>query len=1149
MFGGSLQLRKEVTVTTRRAPSKKLRLGVVHWALLLAFGSGMVRAETPQDPLAAGFADPPNSARPRTWWHWMNGNITQDGIQRDLEWMSRVGLGGVQNFDAALMTPQVVPHRLAYMTAEWKDAFRFAVVTADRLGLEFAIAGSPGWSESGGPWVPPKNAMKKLVWSETELAGAHHFKGRLAEPPSVTGPYQGIPAPPSLESMMSGGKSEPPPTYYGDTAVVAYKVSESAALSPATVFTSDGQKIQPQLISDPAGPGLSIALDGSDSSGPFGSLTIDYEKPQTVRSASIYLPGSKVLFFGAAVAPALEVQEVSGSWRKIADIPVEMVPITISFAPITARRFRLAVRPAAPGNANSSSNYTLPGVAMPTFHMPAAQTAKVSLFKLSAEPRVNRFESKAGFMIVDDYYALDGGVGPEVAGIAPQSVIDLTSKVSRDGDLDWTPPPGRWRVLRLGYSLEGTTNHPATPEATGLEVDEYDGSAVRSYLETYLGMYAQVTGPELIGKRGMRAQVNDSTEVGPSNWTPAILEQFQRLRGYDPRPWLPALTGVVVESRARSDAFLFDFRRTLADLVATEHYQTIAAVVHEHGMIEYGEALESIRPSLGDDLAMRRYTDVPMSALWAYDPSIGPVPVNITDVRGAASIAHIYGQNLVAAESMTSSRAPWAFAPKDLKRYIDLEFVSGVNRPVIHTSVHQPLDDKVPGLSLMIFGQYFNRHETWAEMARPWVDYMARSAYLLQQGRNVADVAYFYGEEAPLVALYKTALPADAPAHYAYDYVNTDILLQELSVDGHDLTTRGGARYKALFLGGSSQRMTVAVLRRLAELAQAGATIIGTAPDSSPSLKDDPQEFASLVRRLWAGGPVTPVGRGQVVAGREIETVLRTGGLAPDFSYTPSGSNTEILFQHRRLADGEIYFVNNRNAHEQHVEARFRVTGKAPEIWRADTGSRAPASYQIEDGDTVVPLELAPEDAVFVVFRSPAQSSARVVAKPVWGPVATIGGQWDLTFQANRGAPPSAHFEQLRSLTESADAGIKYFSGTVMYRTHFVLPDTVKAGAPLMLDLGSVGDIAEVAVNGQSVGTAWKAPYQVDIAKAGKAGRNTLEVKVADLWVNRLIGDAQPGAQKITYTTLATYLPNAPLRQSGLMGPVRVLAAQGDTTP
>jgi hypothetical protein len=673
---------------------------------------------------------------------------------------------------------------------------------------------------------------------------------------------------------------------------------------------------------------------------------------------------------------------------------------------------------------------------------------------------------------------------------------------------------------------------------------------VRAYIEHYLGMFEAITGPDLMGRHGLRAQVNDSTEVGPSNWTPAILAQFQRLRGYDPRPWLPALTGVVVGSRAQSDAFLFDFRNTLADLVSSEHYATIAQVVHDHGMIEYGEALESIRPSLGDDLQMRSHTDVPMSALWAYAPSVGPNPVYIADMKGAASVAHVYGKNLAAAESMTAAMAPWAFAPSDLKRYMDLELVTGINRPVVHTSVHQPVDDKVPGLSLLIFGQYFNRHETWAEMARPWVDYIARSSYLLQQGRDFSDVAYFYGQEPPANTLYKHGPPADAPVRYAYDYVNADIVLHELTVDGHDVVSRGGARYKALYLGGTSRHMSLDVLRRVAELADGGATVIGAAPTGSPGLHDDPAAYAALVKRLWAGGAVTPVGRGQVVAGHDAEAALQAMGVRPDFSYAPAAPDSQILFIHRRLADGDIYFVTNRKAREESIEASFRVAGRAPEIWRADTGQSTPASYRTDGEETVVPLKLAAEDSVFIVFRSPARTPARTVAETVWTPLAAVSGEWSLQFQENRGAPASAQLTRLQSLTENSDPGIRYFSGTVTYRTSFELPSGVRPGAPLMLDLGRVGDIAQVAVNGHDVGYAWKAPYRVDISHAVKPGRNDLEIKVADLWVNRLIGDAQPDVKtKVTYTTLPTYLPSAPLRPSGLIGPVTIMAATVAAAP
>ena len=1090
--------------------------------------------------LQDGFQNPPNSARPRVWWHWMNGNITKDGIAKDMQWMSRVGIGGLQNFDAQLMTPQIVDHRLAYMTPEWKDAFHYAAGLADQLGLELAIASSAGWSETGGPWVQPKDAMKKLVWSETIVEGGRRFAGALAPLPEVTGPFQDLPMPTGLEALM-GGVVARPPVYHGEAAVMAYRLSDGPDIPSPRLSSGAGQSLDGALLSDgdlQTGVEVEPGRDGQPT-----IVNLEYDGPQTIRSATVFVPSAGALFGGPSLQAALEVEDGASGWRKVADVPLSNVPTTVSFAPVTARTFRLVVKPAS--GSDELAKFLAPpqGIATPFPVFPPPKTFKITDLRLSGEARVNAFELKAGFAVTPDYYALDGDVGPEVAGVAPGSVIDLTGKLTADGRLDWTPPPGRWKVIRFGYSLLGVTNHPATAEATGLEVDKYDGDAVRRYMETYLANFAATTGPELMGQHGVRALLTDSTEVGASNWTPDLMTQFQRLRGYDPRPWTPALAGVVVGSRKASDAFLYDFRRTLADLMASEHYGEVAAVAHEHGLKVYGEALEDGRPLLGDDMAMRSHTDVPMSALWTYNPESGPKLTYLADVKGAASVAHIYGQNLVAAESLTSSLAPWAYVPSDLKPFMDLEFDLGVNRPVIHTSVHQPLDDKVPGLSLFIFGQYFNRHEAWAELAKPWVDYIARSSYLLQQGRNYADVGYFYGEEAPLTGLYEAKPVADAPVRYAYDFVNVDALLNQLKPDGGDLVAAGGARYRVLYLGGSSRRMTLPVLRRLAQLAEAGATIVGTAPEGSPSLQDDPAEYSALVQRLWSGQAVTQVGKGRVFASHDVEAALGAIGAASDFTYSAAAADADIRFVHRRLPDGDIYFVNNRKDRAEKLDARFGVSGKAPEIWRADTGAAEPVSYRIEGGQTVVPLDMLPQDAFFVVFRTPATASAATVPARAWTQAAQVDGPWDVTFQPGRGAPASANFDKLQSLTESADPGVKYFSGVATYRKTFTAPHGLKAGAPVLIDLGKVADIAQVFVNGKEVGYAWKAPYRVEVSSAIHAGENTLEVRVADRWVNRLVGDAQPGAKKITYTSLPTYKPDAPLRPSGLIGPVTLMTA------
>ncbi|MFM5954703.1 MAG: glycosyl hydrolase, partial [Novosphingobium sp.] len=744
---------------------KNLKTSFLLLATALTGGTGFAllpanaQAPAPATTLEAQFFNPPNSARPRVWWHWLNGNITKDGITKDLDWMSRVGIGGLQNFDVDLNTPVLVKNRLVYMTPEWKDAFRFAAGEAEKRGLEMAIAASPGWSETGGPWVAPSDGLKKVVWSETPLTGGKRFTGKLAPLPGVTGAFQDLPFFDPLSSL-GGAQPKAPPQFGGQVAVFAVPASAAALPQPVIRDGANTPRDAAALTDASLATGIDLPKGSADAP---ASLTADYGKPVSVRSATLFVPGAAAMFFGATLEPQLEASLDGKSWIRIAPIPAMQVPTTISFAPVSARLFRVTLKPAAPTGANMGN--PAPGIVPPAFFAAMAggggNTHRIAQFRLSPDAQVDRFEAKAGFELERNYYSL-GLTDAAAPAVAPGQVINLSGRVRPDGTLDWTPPKGNWKVIRIGYSLLGTTNHPAPAEATGLEVDKFDGDAVRGYLDHYIGMYRDAAGNDLLGAKGVRAILTDSIEVGAANWTPKMVDQFKRLRGYDPTPWLPALTGVLVGSRAQSDAFLYDYRRTLADLVASEHYGTVAKVAHEQGLKVYGEALEDKRPSLGDDMAMRSHADVPMAALWTFGAE-GPRQTLIADMKGAASVAHLYGQNLVAAESMTASMAPWAYSPRDLKRFIDLEFLTGVNRPVIHTSVHVPVDDKQPGLSLFIFGQYFNRHETWAEMAKPWVDYIARSSLLLQEGRNVADVAYFHGEEAQLTSLYGDHGVTDAP--------------------------------------------------------------------------------------------------------------------------------------------------------------------------------------------------------------------------------------------------------------------------------------------------------------------------------------------------------------------------------------------------
>ena len=1078
---------------------------IIALLLLSISASAQIAATKPADPLLDGFVHPPQSARPLVWWHWMNGNISKDGIRADLEWMHRVGLGGVQVFDAALTTPQVVDHRIAYMTPEWKDAFRYATTLGNQLGLEIAIAGSPGWSETGGPWVSGPEAMKKYVWSETIVEGGKLFSGKLAHPPTVTGKFQNTPAanPPIAE-----------PEFYADSVVVAYKVPATETPLPQPVLTSSGGAVDASALADDnAATSVTIQKAGE---GTTPWLQAEFPQPVTIRSvtASIGRNGGGV---------TLESSDDGTSFHSIIPIPTAGAPVqTLSFAPVTATYFRLQFDLRTPGSGD----------------------IKVNEFVLHSGARVHQFEEKAGFQQMPDLY---GFATPEFDTsdvIEKTDIIDLTRQLHPDGTLDWTPPPGRWSVLRIGYSLIGTTNHPATKEATGLEVDKLDRRYVKSYMDGYLNSYRDAVGPDLMGKRGIRYVITDSWEAGTQNWTGNILAQFRQRRGYDPTPWLPVLSGHIVESARASDGFLWDLRKTIADLTADEHYGQIEASLKERDMGHYGESHESGRAFIADGMEVKKLDDIPMSAMWVQTPGVIRELYNYyADDRESASVAHIYGQNLAAAESMTArANSSWMWSPASLKPTADKEFLNGINRFVIHESAHQPLTDRAPGLTLGPYGQWFNRNETWAEQAGPWIDYLARNSYMLQQGRFAADLLYFYGEDSNLTAIFVNSAPK-LPAGYGFDYINADGLIHAVSVDSGQLATSSGMRYRLLALDPYSRHMSLPVLRAIRALVAAGAVVAGPKPIDTPSLADDQKEFARLSSELFGDGTgIHSVGKGKVYAGADAASVLTALSLPPDFDYTRPMADTQVEFVHRKLPNADIYFLSNRNERDQTLEASFRITGQAPELWHPETGTSQPVSYQIASGRTTIPLHLEPWGSLFVVFRHPAGASSRTIPAAVETKLSTLSGPWNLSFQPGRGAPASVQLDNLISWNDSTDLGIRYFSGAGTYtRTVNAPAEWFQPGTRLWLDLGDVRNLASVSLNGTPLGVTWHAPWRVDVTSALKPGANALTVTVYNAWVNRLIGDQQPGATKYTYADVTPYTATSPLLPSGLIGPVQIL--------
>jgi hypothetical protein len=1098
--------------------------------LLVQCGKSQTTAEGTQ--LEQGFLNPPEAAKPRVWWHWMGGNVSWEGAKADMDWMKKIGIGGLQCFHAGGRgrgpESAIVENYYPYMSDGWKAAFAKSAAYADSLGLEFATAGSPGWSETGGPWVKPEDGMKKMTYAVTYVDGGRPFTGVLNHPPTTTGVYQ---------TSMGGsghqsGAGEDTPQLYKDQKVLAFQISEDEIL-PTPVITSSGGKIESPILSDGFydHPGVSLPAAGQE--GGISWVKFDFGKPVTVRGLVLSTSTSGPVLF------KLESSNDGIDWTDTgAKILGGSLVRTNAVDNVNGRYFRFVSvkQPPAPPREWHRWRRGNP---------PPPEVIDIAELELLGTPTVHSFEVKAGFWGErgdDGYYGLPTGTSGTELTVKAAEVLDLSQQLKEDGTLNWTPSVGKWLVLRIGYSLTGAQNRPAAPEATGLEVDKLDSVAVKRYIDTYIDMYRDAANG-LVGEKGLHAIMFDSWESGFANWTPLILEGFEKHMGYDPTAWLPALAGYVVESPEQTDRFLWDWRRNIQLMVKEEHYDFLTRYLHNIGMIRYGEAHEAGLSTMGEGMEMKQTADIPMAAMWMHNTPGQMEGQYFNDNQESASVAHIYGQNISATESFTGGPR-FGTAPWDLKSTADAILLSGSNRFVIHTSTHQPIS-KGPGTTLGV-GQMFSRNETWAGQAKPWIDYLSRSSFMLQAGKAANNIAVFYGEESSMIAIYNQSFP-NIPEGYRYDYVSADALQNMLSVNNGDLSTDSGMNYKVLFFGEGTKYVTLPILKKVKDFVEQGVTLIGAKPFGSPSLADDSEEVNELLDMLWPGGAFTTVGKGTVYNTNETAPVFKEIGLEPDFSYRSPIEDSKVMFLHRKLDNGEIYFVANQKDQKENIEASFLVSGYKPELWDAATGQIKPASYQFEGNRTKVTIPFERFGTVFVVFRERTQETRASIPEPTEQLVQQLEGPWQVTFQEERGAPASVTFHKLYDFRESTDNGIRYFSGIATYSKDVDLSQSAIDRGDLVIDLGVVNNLAEVWVNGQLAGTTWKPPYRVDITDFISAGTNKLEIKSVNTWVNRLIGDEQPGVgkeDKVTLTNRMFYRSDSPLVPSGLIGPVQLISME-----
>ncbi|MDR2361133.1 MAG: glycosyl hydrolase [Prevotellaceae bacterium] len=765
---------------------------------------------------------------------------------------------------------------------------------------------------------------------------------------------------------------------------------------------------------------------------------------------------------------------------------------------------------------------------------------------------------------------------PDDKPVAKERVIDLTTQLQPDGSLTWDVPKGRWTVMRFGSRNNGNATRPAPIPGLGLEADKLDTVALNRHLEHFTEKLFRRVGFTKANPRGGLQMLHiDSWEMGSQNWTPRFREEFMRRRGYDPQPFYPAYAGVMVQSREASERFLWDLRQTVQELVVENHVGHVKHYAHRYGM---DLSIEPYDMTPTSDLELAVAADVPMCEFWSLNFGF-----NTSFSAGeGASAAHLLGQPVVPAESFTAYLEAWRQHPASMKNEGEWAWASGINRFMYHTFAHQALPDSLrPGMTMGPYGVHWDRNQTWWYLSRAYHDYVARSQFMLQQGRTVADILYLTPEGAPHVfRTPESAIEGDDPMMPDRKGYNFDAcppnLLYKAKVENGCVVFPGGASYRLLALP-YFETMTPALLKKIKELVDEGATITGLPPKKSPSLSNYPDcdsEVQTLARELW--GDVNPpatltmrtFGKGRIFWGDELRTdadrlypkydltaKILSDSVPPDFI-----SPGQIRYTHRTCKDVDIYFVSNRTDKVTDAVCKFRVTGKQPELWHPVTGKIcALPEYTVEKDMTSIPLKFDVHEGYFIVFREKARKLSNTVNFPATKHLATLEAPWTVSFDPKWGGPESTVFDKLHDWTTDSDPGVKYYSGTALYRQSFDMPDYEKGGK-LYLDLGKVKNIARVRLNGKNLGVAWTAPWRVDISDAVKAKDNALEIEVVNLWPNRLTGDEQlpyDGPEhnrwpewllegkprtsgRYTFTSFRHYNKDSQLLESGLMGPVEL---------
>jgi len=1053
----------------------------------------LVPVAVPAAPRAArtaappDFIDPPWEARPSTYWVWLNGFTEPRRITYELEELKKAGFNAAYILEIGARAGEGVPPGPAYFGPESLKAIGHAVREAGRLGIAVGVTNSSSWN-AGGAWITPEHAAKGLYWTRASVTGPARF--------SETLPFPALP--PAVPRTPSGA-----PAYYSDVAVLA---------------VPEKQRV----------PGFDFVIDLAPGTHTIERLVLhNAEAATAVKEFAVY-----------ASATGIEEADFREIFRGA--LEPRTGPQSFRCAPSAARYVLLRV----------ISGYNPARVTLAEFEGFDPQGRNVVTVQMPNGRKpvggLVRFTLQAGFSrewMAENIYdgrlagdrgswAADGPLPPLAS--SPSEVLDITSHW-KSGRLEWDVPPGPWSIYRFITANNGQKLVAPSPYSDGFIIDHFSAAASRMHNEYMLERLRAELGD--IPKTALKYFYACSYEVRGSIWTPTFLEEFKRRRGYDALPYLPVLAGATVTSDDLSDRFRDDYRRTISDLFTGGFYGTSREIAARYGLqliAEAGGPGLPLHQVPADALKAQSEVSIPRGEFWKGH--------SVCVVKETASAAHVYGRPIVQMESFTSFRH-WQDGPRDLKDIADQALCDGCNQFVWHTMPHVPEQMGKPG-PVYHAGTHNGPNETWWPLGRPFFDYLARCSWMLRQGLFVADLCYYYGDRGYNFAPEKYTGPElGFPPGYDWDTVNSDVILNRLSVKDGKLSLPDGMTYELLVLIDRPE-IDPAVLAKLERLVYEGAVICGPRPHHSGSLTNYPAcdtAVRELAARMW-GLSAAPAGecaygKGKVYWGVAPAVILRRRNVGPDFSAPP-----DLDYIHRRAGRRDIYFVRNKQTEPVEVACTFRAAGRGAELWDAVTGIARPLPVTAVPGGSRVTLELPPVGSAFVIFDPRFERRASRPAPAPQPGTLEISGAWELRFAEGWGAPASKPFSRLRSWTEDDDPGVRYFSGIATYHKTIDVPAALAAG-PLFLDLGDVRVIARAKVNGKDAGGCWTPPFRVDLTGLVTPGANRIEIEVANTWSNRLTGDAVQGGRPYTHTNIR-WNKNTPLLPSGLLGPVRLVAGQ-----